>query len=142
MQWRRKVVAEAGPMPPHSSPRSALRRRAAEMFQAGLSQAAVARALGVSRHTVSRWYAKWSAGGSEALEKDTVGGRQSRLSEEDFDRIGRALRQGPRAQGFPDDRWTCRQVALVIARLTDVSYHPSHVCRLIHRRGWRVTPPY
>ncbi len=112
------------------------------MFQAGATQAEVARALAVSRQTASRWYAKWSAGGAEELDADTAGGRRPRLSDEDFARVERALRQGPRAHGFPDDRWTCRQVALVIARLTGVSYHPSHVCRLIHRMGWRVTPPY
>jgi putative transposase len=112
------------------------------MFQAGASQAEVARALAVSRQTASRWYAKWSAGGAEALEADTVGGRRSRLSDDDLARVERALRQGPRAHGFPEGRWTCRQVGLVIARLTGVSYHPSHVCRLIHRMRWRVTSPY
>jgi transposase len=112
------------------------------MFQADATQAEVARALGVSRQTASRWYAKWSAGGPHALEAEPVGGRRPRLNDEDFARVERALRLGPPAHGFPDDRWTCRQVALLIARLTGVSYHPSHVCWLIHRRGWRVTPPY
>ena len=129
-------------MPSHSSSPADRRRRAAAMFEAGVSRAEVARTLGVSRQTASRWYARWSAGGSEALEKQSVGGRRPRLADEDLARVERALRQGPHAHGFPDDRWTCRQVALVIARLTGVSYHPSHVCRLIHRRGWQVTPPY
>jgi transposase len=125
-----------------ASARAALRRRAGGMFKSGATQADVARALGVSRQTASRWYAKWASGGARAIEAEAVGGRRPRLSDEDFARVGRALRQGPRAHGFPDERWTCRQVALVIARLTGVSYHPSHVCRLIHRRGWPLTPPY
>jgi transposase len=112
------------------------------MFQAGATQAEVARALGVSRQTASRWYAKWSAGGAKALQTDTVPGRRPRLTDQDLARVGRALRQGPRAHGFPNDRWSCRQIGLVITRLTGVSYHPSHVCRLIHRVGWRVKPPY
>jgi transposase len=91
-------------MPSHPSPPAETRRRAANMFQAGLTQAEAARALGVSRQTASRWHAKWSAGGVEALEADTVGGRRPRLSDEDFARVERALakaleRTGSRTTG-------------------------------------------
>lgn len=58
VQWRRNVVAENRPMPSHSPPLPAARRRRGEMFQAGATQ----------------------------------------------------------------------------------SYDPSHVCRLMHRMGWRVSP--
>ena len=128
---------------PEPPPAAVLRRRrAAELFEAGAPQADVARALGVSRQTVSRWHAIWSDQGEAGLTTVIRRGPRSRLTDADVRRIDAALRQGPPAYGFPDERWSCRQVAWVISQLTGVSYHPAHVCRLIHRHGWSLTPPF
>jgi transposase len=43
------------------------RLKAARLFAHGTSQAKVARALGVSAQTASRWYARWQQGGTRAL---------------------------------------------------------------------------
>ncbi len=56
------------PEPP--SPAALQRRRAAELFAANVAQADVARALGVSRQTVSRWHRAW-------LESGETGSRAS-----------------------------------------------------------------
>lgn len=106
-----------------------------------MAQADVARALGVTRQTVSRWHALWSQAGAAGLAPNRRGPR-SRLSDADLRRVGAALRQGPQSYGFPDHRWSCRQVAWLVHRLTGVSYHPAHVCRLIHRNGWSTEPPF
>jgi transposase len=53
--------------------------QAGALFAAGHTQAEVARQLGVARQNVSRWHARWQAGGLEAL------------------------RQGARAHGFDND---------------------------------------
>ena len=47
------------------SPMAARQRRlqAARLFAQGLSQAEVARRLGVARQTASRWHARWRTGG-------------------------------------------------------------------------------
>jgi transposase len=52
------------------------RRRAAELFAAGVRQAEVARQLEVSAHAVSVWHARWQTGGTDALR---VAGRAARL---------------------------------------------------------------
>ena len=44
----------------------ARRRRAAELFAAGVRQAEVARQLEVSAQAVSVWHARWQQGGTEA----------------------------------------------------------------------------
>jgi transposase len=117
-----------------------LRVEASELFAAGTRQADVARMLGFSRQTVSRWHKTWASAGAEAFIAGSPRGPRRRLSDEDLARIGEALGQRPQAHGFPDDRWTCRQVGLVIVRLTGVSYHPAHVCRLIHKMNWPMSP--
>jgi transposase len=47
--------------------RQARRLQAAELFTRGMRPAAVARQLGVSKQSASRWHAAWTAGGPEAL---------------------------------------------------------------------------
>ena len=44
-----------------------VRMQAGALFAAGHSQAQVARRLGVARQNVSRWHARWQAGGLQAL---------------------------------------------------------------------------
>jgi transposase len=117
------------------------RPRAAAMFEAGVTQADIARAFGVTRQTVSRWHAAWRQAGAAGLAPSRRGPR-SRLTDTDLERVGAALARGPHAYGFPDRRWSCRQVTWLIAQLTGVSYHPAHVCRLIHRHGWSIEPPF
>lgn len=112
------------------------------MFEAGVTQAETARELGVSRQTVSRWHAKWRREGAQALAGQGQRGPRGRLSEADIALVGSALRQGPVTYGFADKRWSCRQVGWLINKLVGVSYHPSHVCRLIRRHGWSVNPPF
>lgn len=55
------------------------RREAARLFRQGVSQAEVARRLGVSRQSVSRWYADWSEGGASALKGAGRAGRLPKL---------------------------------------------------------------
>ena len=77
------------------------------MFAAGTSQAEVARALGVSRQSVSCWYAAYrqAVGGVARRER---AGRKPRLTKRQLGRIEAALREGPAAQGFPTIFGPCR----------------------------------
>lgn len=118
------------------------RKRAARMFERGVSQAEVARALEVSRQSVSRWYADWQAGGTKALKGAGRAGRLPRLTRAQLDRIDRALRKGPRAHGFSTDLWTLDRVATVIEAETGVRYHRGHVWKLLRDKlGWSRQRP-
>jgi transposase len=124
-------------------PKAARQRRlqAARLFQQGHSQAEVARRLGVSRQTASRWHARWLAGGRAGLAGPGRWGRPSRLSDRDWRRVERALLRGAQAHGFDTDLWTLPRVAEVIWRLTGVSYHPGHVWWLLRRHQWSPQRP-
>jgi putative transposase len=56
-----------------------VRMQAGALFGAGRSQAEVARALGVARQNVSRWHARWQAGGLPALASRGPTGPTPRL---------------------------------------------------------------
>jgi transposase len=119
-----------------------VRMQAGALFAAGRSRAEVARELGVARQNVSRWYARWQAGGLEALRSAGPTGYAPRLSDQQLHRIDQALRQGARAHGFDTDHWTLARVATVIQRLTGVAYHPGHVWKLLrHRLHYRLQRP-
>jgi transposase len=105
------------------------RRRlaAASLFAQGLSAAAVARRVGVSRQSAHRWYHAWQAGGVQALRIRGPVGRHRKLSAVQLDQVEQALLQGAGAHGFTNNRWTLEGVAEVIWRLTRVRHHPVQV---------------
>jgi len=51
------------------------RLHAAELFAHDVDQAEVARTLGVSRQTVSRWHQRWQADGTAGLQSRGAPGR-------------------------------------------------------------------
>ena len=117
------------------------RLRAGRLWQRGLSQAEVARRVGVHRQSVSRWAAQIEQGGREALRKAGRAGRKPRLSEGNLKRIERGLQRGPEALGYETSLWTAWRVAELIERECRVRYHPGHVWRILRVLGWSCQRP-
>ena len=118
------------------------RSRAARMFERGVPQADVAKQLGVTRQSVSRWHADWKRGGAGALKGAGRAGRMPRLSDAQLAEVEAALRQGPGAHGFATELWTLDRVAAVIEAVTGVRYHPGHVWKLLRDKlGWSRQRP-
>jgi Winged helix-turn helix len=78
--------------------------------------AAVARQLGVSKQSASRWHAAWTAGGPEALHSKGPSGLPPRLSDADLECLATALGHGAGAHGFTGEVWTLRRIAQVVER--------------------------
>jgi transposase len=117
------------------------RLRAVKLFDQGLSQAEVARKVGVHRQSASRWFKVWQTNGAQALKKAGRAGRKPRLTDENLNQLERALKEGPEAHGFGTLLWTTQRVATVIERQTAVRYHPDHVYRLLQKLGWSCQRP-
>jgi transposase len=115
-----------------------IRMQAGALFSTGRSQAEVARTLGVARQNVSRWHARWQAGGLQALASRGPTGPAPRLSDAQLHDLEQALRQGARAHGFDTDHWTLARITTVIEQTTGARYHPGHVWKLLRRMGWRL----
>jgi transposase len=116
----------------------ARRFQAARLFARGESQAAVARALGVTRVTAHHWYHAWHANGRAGLKAAGRAGRKPQLGAPQLAKIEQALRTGPRAYGFSTDLWALPRVAAIIARLTRVRHHPGHVGRNLRGLNWSL----
>jgi transposase len=130
--------------PVHLTPQQMEERRlvAARLLRQGrLSQAQIARQLGASRASVSRWAATLAQEGRRGLEARPIPGRTSRLDQKAWARLGRLLDRGAVAAGFATERWTLRRIAALIEREFGVRYHPRYLERPLKAHGFSVQRP-
>lgn len=119
----------------------ARRRRAVDLLDDGWLVKDVAAALGVTRKSVSEWKKAVQDGGRRALAAKPQHVPECRLSKPQQTKLKRLLRAGPRKAGFATDLWTLPRVAELVKRELGVSYHPSHLGRLLHALGFSCQKP-
>jgi transposase len=117
------------------------RRQAVALLQQGMKAATVARAVGTSRASVTRWRQMYEARGQEALESKRHPGGRSRLTVAQRKRLIRLLLQGPRKHGYGTELWTLSRVVEVIAVTFGVEYHPSAVWHILRSMRWSSQKP-
>lgn len=118
------------------------RQEGGRLLKAGkLSQAEIARRLGISRATVSDWAQQVSTGGLRALRRRSSTGRPPRLSAAQKKRLVQILKKGAQAAGYPTERWTMERVQQIIQREFDVIYHVHYMNRLLERLNWSLQQP-
>jgi transposase len=130
--------------PAHLTPEQMEERRleAARLLRQGrLSQAEIARQLGVSRASVCRWAATLAQDGPRGLEARPIPGQLPRLDEKAWIRLGRLLDRGAVAAGFATERWTLERIAALIEREFGVHYHPRYLERPLKAHGFSVQRP-
>jgi transposase len=130
-------------MRPHGSPAEleARRRRAVALLDKGLGVREVARQIGCSPMSVSRWQADVRARGPDALRPKPAPGRPPRVTARQRAKLLKLLLKGATAHGFRTDLWTLPRVATVIARTFGVTYHPAHVWKILRGEGWSCQKP-
>jgi transposase len=106
-----------------------------------LSQAEIARELGVSRASVTRWKHRLQQTGARGLRHRRPGGRPARLSPTPWRQLFRLLRRGAQAAGFETERWTLRRIAQLIEREFGVRYHFGSLGPALRARGWSPQQP-
>ena len=115
--------------------------QAARLLTKGVSEAEVARQVGVHRQSVNRWARQLAESGRPGLKKAGRAGRKPRLTAADLRRIERGLKQGPEALGYGTNLWTAKRVAALITQQCGVRFHPGHVWRLLGQLGWSCQRP-
>jgi transposase len=117
------------------------RRRAAALFDKGLSPAEVARRLKVHRQSAGRWRADWQAGGAAALASKGAAGPKSQLSAAQTRQLVETLLAGPLAAGHATDLWTLPRVAALLRERFGLRYHRGHCWHLLRRLGFSCQRP-
>ncbi len=111
-----------------------------QLLKAGeLSQAEIARHLGVSRTTVTRWAQQLEAG--KSLRRRVAPGRPAKLTRAQQQTLRRWLKRGARAAGFPTERWTLGRIRRVIEREFGVTYHVNSLSDVLDGLGWSLQQP-
>lgn len=121
--------------------RERVRLEAADLIEAGASDAEVARRLRVSRMSANRWRRALAAGGREALASKGAGGARCKLSPAQVAELEAVLEAGPAACGHEDQRWTLARIADLAWDRFGVEYTLAGTDVLLHRIGWSVQVP-
>lgn len=112
------------------------------LLQVGkLSQAEIARHVGVSRTTVSDWAKQLASGGLMQLRRRKSSGRPPKLPKAQQHSLLQQLKRGARVAGFATDRWTLPRIQKVIEGEYEITYHPNHLGRFLARLGWSPQVP-
>lgn len=119
----------------------ARRRRAIGLLRQGLGNNEVARRVGASSSSVSRWAKAVRVGGVKALRSRPHPGRTPKLNPAKKRQLLALLIRGPLAAGYTTELWTCRRVADVIGRRFSVWYHPDHVWKILQALEWSSQKP-
>ena len=117
------------------------RMEAARLLRTGLSEAEVARQVGVHRQSVNRWAQQLVVAGRAGLKQAGRAGRKPKLTPGQLRRLQRGLQRGPEALGFDTSLWTAWRVAALIEETCGVTYHPGHVWRILRQLGWSCQRP-
>jgi transposase len=120
--------------------REARRLQAWELKHKGWSQRDIAEALGVTEGAVSQWM-KRGREGQEALRHRKSPGAPRRLTEEQLRELPALLQRGAESFGFRGEVWTRQRVGEILRERFGVSYHPSHVGRILRKVGWTLQRP-
>ena len=119
--------------------RKAIEQRRREGFRLlgkGESQAAVARILGVSRQTVSRWACSAETGGRERWKSRGRPGRQPPMDDAQLDQLAQMPKRGPEVFGYPTVLWTIERVRRLIGAEFGVSLCPIRGYGPCCARSW------
>jgi putative transposase len=115
------------------------RKEGGKLLRGGqLTQAQIARELGVSRMAVSQWARQLETQGLRGLRRRRAHGQPAKLDKAQQKELKQIIRRGAQAAGFPSERWTLKRIRRVIDERFGVKYHISSVGRLMHRLG--LTP--
>lgn len=117
------------------------RRQAIALLEQGMRPAQVARAVGTTRTSVTRWKHAWNAAGKRGLAGKPHPGMPPRLTDRQREKLVRVLKRGARKNGYATELWTLARVAEVIEKHFGVSYHPGHVWRVLRSLGWTNQKP-
>jgi transposase len=118
--------------------RQAIRLLKAEKIK---NLSAIARSVGVTHSTVSRWIKAYTSRGLNALKAKPVPGRPSTLTEAQKRRLVKLIDKGPRAAGYFNELWTIKRITQLIKDYFRVSFHPGHVWRVVRSLGFSPQVP-
>ncbi len=104
------------------------------LLRTGISQAEVARRLGVTPVAVFKWKIAAEEGGVEALRAIPRPGRPPLVAREHLAALPEILREGALSYGFSTDLWTITRIVKAAEAEWGVSYSETAIWRMLKRQ--------
>lgn len=118
------------------------RRRAVMLLREGHPFREVADRFGASLSSVVRWCQSYRRLGNRGLASRPTPGRPCRLNNRQLVRLGDILTRGAQAAGYPNELWTLKRIAAIVAQDFGVHYCESAVWRLLgNELHWSAQKP-
>ena len=121
--------------------RVATRLHAVVLNMEGKTAPQVAAILKVHRSKVPIWLHNWQKHGMDGVLEGHRPGRPTTLSNQQKQKLADILDSSAVAYGFTTGVWTSPMVKRIIEEEFSVTYHPSHVSRILHEIGFSVQRP-
>ncbi|KVN90080.1 transposase [Burkholderia ubonensis] len=120
----------------------AMRQQAVKAIREGQDVASVAAAYGVNERSVYRWLADFANGGQNALLAKSIPGRPPKVSAEEMQWLGQAVRDhSPLQFKFEFGLWTLSLIAALIERQFGKKLALSGVSRIMKLLGFTAQKP-
>ncbi len=107
----------------------------------GISCYQVAEWLGQDPRTIQRWVNRFEHRGFAGLQEGERPGRPSQLQPDQWEEIGRVLRQPPRSFGYSQNLWDGKLLAHHLAKAYGVDLGMRQCQRMFHHLGFRLRKP-
>ncbi len=117
------------------NPRTATRMLAIAGALEGMSRAEAARLAGMERQALRDAVVRYNAEGLAGLYSRRSPGRRSRLDEEQRATLRQLVLDGPDVETMGLSAWTLAELCREVEQRWGVSYHPSHMGKLVSRLG-------
>lgn len=113
-----------------------------ELHQSGKSQIEIAKLVGCTQAWVSKMLSRYAEQGREGLKsKGKAKGAKPKLDLSQLQRLEVLLLEGALSHDFATDNWTRERIASLILKEFQVSYHPSHISKLMRKIGFSLQVP-
>ncbi len=117
------------------------RKRGMRLLASGLWPAGVARCVGVTRRSVSRWSTLQEQSRMEALKRPDRFGLPPKLNNAQRGELIRALKVGALAARFASELWTLPRIAKFIRERFGVELSQPSIWCMLQDLGWSVYRP-
>ena len=113
-----------------------------EAHETGQTQSQIAAAYGIHQSNVSRILAMYEANGRQLpLPRGSTASKKPALSEADELKLKAIMNQSPLKEGYPTEGWDRKRVQEIIHKYFGVTYHISHLSKILRRIGFTLQKP-
>jgi transposase len=117
------------------------RLKAGKMFEKDITQAEIARKLGVTPAAVKYWHDAWRKKGFQGLKSKGHPGFASKFTPEKKAKLKKIIIKGAKHYGYPTDFWTINRIMAVTRKELRLSFKKTWIWMIVLSLGFTCQKP-